>query len=66
MPGMDGYEVCQRLKGDGMTQNIPIIFLTAKTATGDEAKGLEMGAVDYIIKPISPPILVERVKAHLG
>ena len=65
MPGMDGYEVCQRLKADVSTADIPIIFLTAKTEIADEIRGFELGAVDYITKPISPPILKERVKTHL-
>ena len=66
MPGMDGYEVCQRLKGDPRTMNIPVIFLTAKTEVDDEKRGLELGAVDYITKPISPPIVMARVKNHLA
>lgn len=65
MPEMDGYEVCQRLKSQPETKDIPIIFLTAKAQVDDEAKGLSLGAVDYITKPISPPILKERVKNHL-
>jgi len=66
MPGMDGYEVCRRLKRDPKTMNIPVIFLTAKTEAKDEKKGLELGAVDYITKPISPPIVMARVKNHLA
>jgi putative two-component system response regulator len=65
MPEMDGYEVCQILKSKESTKNIPVIFLTAKSEESDEAKGLALGAVDYITKPISPPILKERVKNHL-
>ncbi len=65
MPGMDGYEVCSRIKANQNTQDIPIIFLTAKSEVQDETKGLALGAVDYITKPISPPILKERVKTHL-
>jgi putative two-component system response regulator len=65
MPEMDGYEVCQRLKSQAATKDIPIIFLTAKSQVEDETKGLALGAVDYILKPISPPILKERVKNHL-
>ncbi len=65
MPEMDGYEVCRQLKADPATKDIPIIFLTAKSQEEDEAKGLSLGAVDYIAKPISPPILKERVKNHL-
>ena len=66
MPGMDGYEVCRRLKRDPRTMNIPVIFLTAKAEVEDEKKGLELGAVDYITKPISPPIVMARVKNHLA
>ena len=65
MPEMDGYEVCKRLKAEEITRDIPVIFLTAKTQMDDEQKGLELGAVDYITKPISPPILITRVKTHL-
>ena len=66
MPGMDGYEVCRRLKVAPETVEIPIIFLTAKTDTGDEEKGFEVGAVDYIHKPFSPPIVLARVKTQLA
>ena len=66
MPGMDGYEVCRQLKRDPMMMNIPVIFLTAKAEMEDEKKGLELGAVDYITKPISPPIVMARVKNHLA
>ena len=66
MPGMDGYEVCQQLKREPKTMNIPVIFLTAKSEMEDEKKGLELGAVDYITKPISPPIVLARVKNHLA
>ena len=66
MPGMDGYEVCRRLKCDPGTMNIPVIFLTARSEVEDEKKGLELGAVDYITKPISPPIVMARVKSHLA
>ena len=65
MPGMSGYEVCEQLKADPATQRIPVIFLTAMTATEDERKGLDLGAADYITKPISPPILMARVKTQL-
>ena len=65
MPGMDGYEVCKVLKSQEDTKDIPIIFLTAKSQEHDETKGLSLGAVDYITKPISPAILKERVKNHL-
>lgn len=66
MPGIDGYEVCQQLKSDPLTKYIPIIFVTAKIAQEDELKGLALGAVDYITKPISPPIVKSRVRTHLA
>lgn len=66
MPDMDGYEVCRRIKADPATRDIPVIFLTVKDQDTDEAFGLALGAVDYIIKPISPAILKERVKTHLS
>lgn len=66
MPGMDGYEVCQRLKRDTRTMNIPVIFLTGKSDMEDEKNGLELGAVDYITKPISPYVVMARVKNHLA
>ena len=66
MPGMDGYEVCQRLKEDPDTAQIPIIFLTGQDTMSDEALGLQMGAVDFIIKPINPPILKARLQTHLA
>jgi len=66
MPEMDGYEVCRQLQQDPQTRNIPIIFLTAKASIEDEEFGLELGAVDYITKPISPPVVMARVKTHLS
>lgn len=65
MPGMDGYEVCRRLKADPATEAIPVIFVTALGQEADEAKGLQIGAIDYITKPISPPIVKARVHNHL-
>jgi serine phosphatase RsbU (regulator of sigma subunit) len=65
MPEMDGYEVCSRLKNDPLTCDIPVIFVTAKSKESDETRGFQMGAVDYITKPISPPIVKGRVKTHL-
>lgn len=65
MPGIDGYEVCRRLKADPATAGISVIFCTAKQEVEDETKGLELGAVDYITKPFSPPIILARVKTHL-
>ena len=65
MPGMDGYEVCSRLKSDVLTRNIPVIFVTGKDQEDDETKGFDVGAVDYISKPIRPAIVRARVKLHL-
>ena len=65
MPDLDGYEVCRRLKANPQTADIPVIFFTAKTETQDEQMGFALGAADYITKPISPPIVLARVKAHL-
>ncbi len=65
MPGMDGYEVLGKLKADPAAKDIPVIFCTAMTQIEDEEKGLELGAVDYIRKPFSPPIVKARVKNHL-
>ena len=61
MPGMDGFEVCERLQADPATAGIPVIFLTALSSVEDERHGLQVGAVDYVTKPISPPILEARV-----
>ena len=65
MPEMDGYEVCRRLKANEATARVPVIFLTAKTEVDDERMGFEVGAVDFIHKPVSPPIVAARVKTHL-
>lgn len=65
MPSVDGYEICKKLKFNPKTWNIPIIFLTAKADIEDEEKGLTLGAVDYITKPISPSIVRARVKTQL-
>jgi putative two-component system response regulator len=65
MPGLDGFEVCRRLKADPATAGIPVIFLTAKNEIEDEQRGFELGAIDYIFKPISPPVVRARVKTHL-
>ena len=65
MPEMDGYEVCHRLKESETTNRIPVIFITAKTSVEEETKGLEAGAIDYIAKPISPPIVKVRIRNHL-
>jgi putative two-component system response regulator len=66
MPGMSGYEVCQQLKANPATRDIPVIFVTAMSETADEQLGLGMGAVDYITKPISAPIVLARIKTQLS
>lgn len=65
MPEMDGYEVCQRMKSDPSSADIPVIFLTARSEALDEEKGLGLGAIDYITKPISPSIMMARIRTHL-
>jgi phosphoserine phosphatase RsbU/P len=66
MPGMDGYEVCTRLKANPLTRDIPVIFLTGQTEITDETRGFEVGAVDYIHKPFSPAVVAARVQTHLA
>jgi putative two-component system response regulator len=66
MPGLDGYETCRQLKENPATSDIPVIFLTARNQVEDEAMGLSLGAVDYLAKPISPPILFARVATQLN
>ena len=66
MPDMSGYEVCEKLKSNPDTSHIPVIFLTAMDQTTDESKGFDLGAADYITKPVNPPILKSRVKTHLA
>ena len=66
MPEMDGYEVCRQLKADEKTREIPVIFITTQGNVRDETRGFQMGAVDYVTKPISPPILRARVKTHIA
>ncbi len=65
MPMMNGYEVCQQLKNNSKTIHIPVIFLTSNHKEEDEAKGLELGAVDYIIKPFRPLVDLKRIKTHI-
>jgi putative two-component system response regulator len=65
MPGMDGYETIKRLKVDPKWWNIPVIFLTAKTDAGSELEGLTLGAIDYVAKPFSAPLLIKRIENHL-
>ena len=65
LPDIDGYEVCHRLKRNSLTSEIPVIFLTVKSDVDDEIRGFDLGAVDYIAKPISPPIVKARVRTHV-
>ena len=65
MPGMDGFEVCQRLKADDATKDIPVIFVTAHNDEETETRGLDVGAIDFISKPINPRVVRARVKTHL-
>lgn len=65
MPEMDGYQICQRLKRDPKTKDIPVIFLTSKTGQDDISYGFECGAVDYVTKPYNSTELVQRVRTHL-
>lgn len=65
MPGLDGYEVLGRLREDAATRDIPVIFVTAMDAAENEERGLRLGAVDYIVKPFSPAIVLARVATHL-
>jgi putative two-component system response regulator len=65
MPGRNGYEVCAALKADPATKDIPVVFVTAMSEVEDEALGFDVGAVDYIQKPVSAPILLRRVETHL-
>ncbi|PMQ04448.1 Cyclic di-GMP phosphodiesterase response regulator RpfG [Dyella sp. AD56] len=65
MPGLSGFDVCRQLKTNGKTRDIPVIFLTSLNATEDETRGLVLGAVDYITKPVNPPVVMARVAAQL-
>ncbi|TRZ97031.1 MAG: response regulator, partial [Rhodocyclaceae bacterium] len=62
MPGMDGYAVLEKLREDPLTQGIPVVFLTALAEAADEARGLQLGAADYITKPINPVVVLARVR----
>ncbi|MGM3307461.1 hybrid sensor histidine kinase/response regulator [Anabaena sp. WFMT] len=65
MPGIDGFETCRRLKANSITQNIPVIFMTALSDATDKVKGLEIGAVDYVTKPFQQAEVIARLKLHL-
>jgi len=66
MPDIDGYEVCRQLKENYNTTDIPVIFVTAKGEVEDESHGFDVGAVDYITKPVSAPLVLRRVQTHLN
>ena len=66
MPGMDGFEVCRQLKMNPITRDIPVIFLTGETNPESEAKGLELGAVAFVMKPADPQLLRDCVNAHVA
>jgi len=66
MPDMNGYDVCRRLKADPRTRDVPVIFVTTRSDVGDEADGFEAGAVDYLVKPVTPAIVRARVRTHLS
>lgn len=66
MPDMDGFAVCRQLKSDATTESTPVIFVSSLSEVGDEAAGFEIGAVDYIIKPVSPALVRARVRTHLS
>ncbi|WP_198244360.1 diguanylate cyclase domain-containing protein [methane-oxidizing endosymbiont of Gigantopelta aegis] len=65
MPGIDGYETCQELKANPVTQEIPVIFVSSQDSDDDEVKGLHCGAIDYINKPVKAPIVLSRIRNHL-
>lgn len=65
MPDLDGFEVCRRLKSDERTSRVPVIFVTAREEASEEARGFDAGGVDYITKPIRPPVVRARVQTHL-
>ncbi len=66
MPGMNGFEVCERIKENHNTKEIPVIFLTAKTEIEDIIRGFELGAVDFIFKPFVPKEILARIENHLN
>ncbi len=66
MPGIDGYEVCRRLKADPTRRHVPVILVSALSETSDDGQGFAVGAVDYISKPVSGPMVLARVRTHLA
>ncbi|MFQ6372319.1 diguanylate cyclase domain-containing protein [Shewanella sp. YIC-542] len=65
MPGMDGFEVCQKLKHDPLTEAIPVIFISSYSSAADETRGLEIGGADYITKPFNPSVVLSRIKTQI-
>jgi putative two-component system response regulator len=66
MPGMDGYEVCKKIKADPRFNHIPVVFCTAMTEEGDEVRGFKLGASDYVTKPVRPAVVLARMKTHIA
>jgi len=66
MPGLSGYDVCEKLKSNEKTQHIPIIFVSSKVDAADQMRGLKLGAVDYIAKPIDPFVVRDKLNIHLA
>ncbi len=66
MPDMDGYEVCRLLKTDSATKEIPVVFVTAHQDEEERSKGLKLGAVDYLTKPVDPVIVMEKINTYLN
>jgi len=66
MPGLDGYDVCRRLKADASTRDIPVIFISTLDDPQDETRGLALGAADYVTRPVSPPIVRQRIRTQLS
>jgi putative two-component system response regulator len=66
MPGIDGYEVCKRLKANNASQDIPVIFLSAKNDIEDAQRGFDVGGADYITKPVLPPVVLARIQTHIA
>ncbi len=66
MPGMDGYEVCRKMKSHDRLKAIPVIFLSGNDSAEEKQRGMDLGAVDFLTKPIDPDLVIEKVKAYIG